>query len=123
MGILILVIEKFFLGNLFKTWPNRNIRWPHNKEHRLCGHDHQRVQLHLMWHSFWFCTLNVLLIVFCVIFLGHSWFLFLSRPVTRRWLSLCSLVSLPVGSMITVIDIEWDQNTFTQLVALNLHLF
>jgi hypothetical protein len=26
MGILILVIEKFFLGNLFKTWPNRNIR-------------------------------------------------------------------------------------------------
>jgi len=26
IGFLILVIEKFVLGNMFKTWPNRNIR-------------------------------------------------------------------------------------------------
>jgi hypothetical protein len=58
LGLILLMMEKCVHAYIFKTWSVRFIRWPHNKEYRLSGHDHPLVELHFIWQAIWYYSLK-----------------------------------------------------------------
>jgi len=72
LGLLILVIERCLHWEIFKTWPTRYIRRPHNLEYRLSGPDRRLLYLLSCNTTSDATRLRWFLIVYCIIFLEIS---------------------------------------------------